>query len=360
MILSRILLSCFRSYETGDFSFSPKTTVIIGHNTAGKSNLIEAISLLSLGKSFRAETPLQLIKFGNTLSRVKGKVIKREEETVLEYTVVSETPVLHIEEEVQTIKQQYRVNDVPKRRSDFSHHLYTLLFLPSHLDLLTGGPSFRREYLNEILSMSDQTYDRSLLQYEKALKQRNALLKRAKETGIREEKEFAYWDNLLIYHGSYLQHQREKYIEYLNEDQKLFLPFTVEYDKSEISQERLLKYQDAERGSGVTLVGPHRDDIKVYLGEKEEISKKEAKQFASRGQQRLIVLNLKMTQMDYLEKEQQIRPILLLDDIFSELDDEHIQQVLELVGKQQTIITTTHKEFVSHFEGKEMVTIELS
>ena len=359
MILDRILLSHFRSYDSGDFSFSPQTTVIIGHNTAGKSNLIEAITILSRGKSFKTDNLIETIQFGESVVRVKGKVIRDEEEKVLEYTGVAEHPVFVREEEESSVKQQFKVNDIPRRRADFAHNLYTLLFLPSHMDLLSGGPSHRREFLDEILSMGDYEYFRSHAQYDKALRQRNALLKRAKETGIREEKEFTYWNELLIYHGQAVQQKREAFISFINESPKIFLPFVVEYDKSEMSKERLEKYAHAEVSSGVTLVGPQRDDVFVYLTPEERRAKNSAKAFGSRGQQRLIILNLKMIQMNYLENLIGIRPILLLDDIFSELDEGHIDDVLELTSKQQTIITTTHKEFVEYFTNREIAKIEL-
>jgi DNA replication and repair protein RecF len=359
MILDRILLSNFRSYDSADFSFSPQTTVIIGQNTAGKSNLIEAIAILSKGKSFKTDNHLEMMHFGERVVRVKGKMKKDGEETILEYTGVSEEPVFFQHGEEKNLRQQFKVNDIPRRRQDFAHNLHTLLFLPSHMDLLSGGPSHRREFLDEILSMGDPNYFRSHTQYEKALRQRNALLKRVKETGIRDEKEFTYWNDLLIYHGSELQKKREDFILFINQSKKIFLPFEVEYDMSEISKERLEKYAHAEVSSGVTLVGPQRDDMFVYLISQERDSKNSAKSFGSRGQQRLIILNLKMIQMDYLEKLLGIRPILLLDDIFSELDAGHIDDVLELTHKQQTIITTTHKEFVEYFSGRDIEKIEL-
>lgn len=359
MILDRILLSNFRSYPAADFSFSPQTTVIIGQNTAGKSNLVEAVMMLSKGKSFKTDNALEMIRFGEKVVRVKGKILRDEGETILEYAGVSEEPVFFSGEESISIKQQFKVNDIPRRRVDFAHNLYSLLFLPSHMDLLSGGPSHRREFMDEVLSMGDPNYFRSHTQYEKALRQRNALLKRVKETGIRDEKEFAYWNDLLITHGQELQNKRGTFIEFINESKKVFIPFIVEYDKSEISKDRLEMYAVAEVSSGVTLVGPQRDDLFVYLSSEERKSRNSAKAFGSRGQQRLIILNLKMIQMDYLEKLLGVRPILLLDDIFSELDSGHIDDVLELTSRQQTIITTTHKEFVEFFTGRDIKKIEL-
>ena len=180
---------------------------------------------------------------------------------------------------------------------------------------------------------------------------------RIKETGVRNEKEFAYWDNLLVIQGQKITKKREEFIQYLNSSKKEILAFNIFYDKSIISQERLLQYKDAEVGAGVTLVGPHRDDFIINLKSKTESH--DIKFFGSRGQQRLAVLQLKVLELAYIEEKSGERPVLLLDDIFSELDESHIDLVLEMIGNQQTILTTTHEEFIPRKILKEMVVINL-
>jgi DNA replication and repair protein RecF len=166
-----------------------------------------------------------------------------------------------------------------------------------------------------------------------------------RETGLRNGKQFEYWDNLVIENGNVITNKREEFINFLNASTKDIFNFVVEYDKSTISKERLLQYEREEVASGVTLVGPHRDDFIVSMFNDSKIAHN-VKFYGSRGQQRLAILQLKMLQLLFIENILGERPLLLLDDIFSELDEGHIQLILSEIGKQQTIITTTHEEFI--------------
>ena len=136
-------------------------------------------------------------------------------------------------------------------------------------------------------------------------------------------------------------------------------PFTLEYDKSIMSEERLLQYKHAEVGAGSTLVGPQRDDILVKSHNKDSGELEEVKYFCSRGQQRLVTLELKLSQISVIKERRGEDPVLVLDDIFSELDSAHIDQVLGMANEYQTIITTTHKEFVDGIGKKDVEVIEL-
>jgi len=354
MRLTKLALQNFRSYTDSTFSFSPQTTVIIGPNTAGKSNLLEAIYLLSTGKSFKAEKDTQMIQFGHSLGRVKGQLEEEGEKDTLEVTISEKTNELT----QRSYSKRFLRNGVPKRRVDFAGILPSLLFVPSDLEIIVSSPSQRREFLDTVLEMTDRQYRLSLIAYEKGLRQRNALLDVVKETGMRNEEQFAYWDHLLIEQGSYITQKRAEVIEYMNRQDKSLVAFRVTYDKSVISKERLEQYRGPEIGSGVTLVGPHRDDFAVTIEDKTG-EWKNVKHFGSRGQQRLVVLQLKLLQLTYIERELGRRPLLLLDDIFSELDEAHIQDVLAIVSLQQTIVTTTHKEFLQTAAITSMSMIEL-
>lgn len=351
MILKKLALQHFRSYPQATYSFSPKTSVIIGPNTAGKSNLLEAIYLLSSGKSFRAERDTQMISFGEKIAHVKAQVGEDKEQLEV---IISDRGS---EADPKSFSKKFLVNGVAKRRVDFVGILPALLFAPVDLEIISSSPTHRREFLNAVLEVTDKHYRQSLIAYEKALRQRNALLGVVRETGIRNDEQFAYWDDLLIENGSYLTQKRAELIEYFNTGEKTLLSFSVTYDKSEISRERLKQYKGPEIGAGVTLVGPHRDDFFVEFTLHE--TKQNVKYFGSRGQQRLVVLQLKLLQLTAIEAEIGYRPLLLLDDIFSELDAEHIQDVLSIITKQQTIITTTHKEFIETVIGKDTEIIEL-
>ncbi len=349
MILNHLFLQNFRNYTQSEFNFNPKTTLIVGLNTAGKSNIIEAIHLLSTGKSFRAEKDLEMIRFEEQVSRIQGK----SEDTTLEFLLTTgqvigrEAPV-----------KRYLVNGVGKRRVDFEGILPSVLFSPVDLELIIGSPSHRRNFLDDVLEQTDREYRLATGEYTKALRQRNALLEHVQDTGIRPDKQFEYWDSLLIKHGQLISKRRETFLQFVNDSVKDVFQFNVVYDKSEISKERLLQYRDAEIGSGVTLVGPHRDDFLLFMKNGSKFDK-EVKVFGSRGQQRLVVLQLKLLQIAFIELSTHQRPLLLLDDIFSELDQQHIELVSSMMGKQQTIITTTHKELVAIDKNSSMSIIEL-
>ncbi len=341
-MLKSISLQNFRSYGKAEFSFE-ETTLIVGPNTSGKSNLIEAVYLLSSGKSFRTEKDVQMLKFREEVGRVRGSVDPSagsghaaELEVVITNGLVNG-------------KSQYKkflVNGVAKRRVDFAGNLLSVLFSPQDLDIIVDSPSLRRNFLDEVLEQVDRNYRVASISYTKALRQRNALLEKTRETGVRNEKQFEYWDNLVIENGNIITKKREEFIEFANLSEKDIFDFIVNYDKSVISKERFLQYEKEELASGVTLVGPHRDDFSTSMFNNRRNTTHDVKYFGSRGQQRLTILQLKILELLYIEKILEKRPILILDDIFSELDEGHINLIFDQIGKQQTIISTTHKEFI--------------
>lgn len=351
MFLESINLQNFRSYSKKDFNFSQATTLIIGPNTAGKSNLIEAIFFLASGRSFRIEKDDQLVKFEKGIARIKGLV----EDKKLEVMIVKGGE----DGQLRSFKK-YLINGVGKRKADFVGNFFAVLFAPNDLEIIIGSPSKRRDFLDNILIQTDRDYRLALGFYEKGLRIRNALLHKAKELGKRDDKQFVYWDNLLIVQGQKITRKREEFINYLNQAKKDIFDFSIFYDKSIISKERLLQYKDAEVASGTTLVGPHRDDIKCQMSNvKCQMPERDLKDFGSRGQQRLAILQLKILELKYIEQKTGNKPTLLLDDIFSELDEGHINLVLDMIGPYQTILTTTHAEFIPKNLLKQVSMIEL-
>jgi len=339
MHLRSVVLQHFRSYTQKKFDFPTDMTVIVGPNTAGKTNLIESIMLLSTGKSFRAEKDMQMIAFDHDVAHVQGLVEENGEKTKLEVTIA------YGETAGGRFLKKFAVNGVGKSRNQFIGSLPAVLFRPEELDVIVDGPSLRRNFLDNILEPIDLSYREAKLVYDKALRQRNALLDTVRETGIRNEEQFAYWDNLLITNGQLLTKKREELIERINVLPKEIFPFTIYYDKSVMSEERLLQYKHAEIGSAMTLVGPQRDDF--YCTMSTRFGEQNVSEFGSRGQQRLVILQLKLLHMAIVAQTTGKSPLLVLDDIFSELDESHIHLVLEKVDGGQIILTTTHKEFIS-------------
>lgn len=341
MILATLSVRHFRSYHKQAFSFTPGTTIIVGKNTAGKTNILEAIYFLATGKSFRADRDNESVAWNEEMATVKGDMVNGDG---LELRITTGA--------VQGIKtpiKKYLVNGVPRRSMDFVGNMRAVLFWPEDLDLITGSPSKRRKYLDHVLIQVDREYRRTLGSYERAVRQRNKLLFLIHE-GKAARSQLLFWDQLLIKAGNYITDARANLIDFVNSFQLSDVSYRLEYDKSVISEARLAQYADAEVGAKVTLVGPHRDDFVVMkrqgTRDKGQGDLKDVSKYGSRGEQRLAVLWLKLAELSYIEKEAGVRPMLLLDDIFSELDPAHRELVFRLIAQQQTILTTAEPEVV--------------
>jgi DNA replication and repair protein RecF len=339
MKLRNLLLTDIRSYHKRTFEFRHGLTVIIGENTAGKTNILEALYVASYGKSFRAVKDSDMVAWGSEVGHIDVTADHGDEERRLRVTVTTGTVN---GEKAQTKK--YVVNGIPRRSADFIGQFKAALFAPSDLDLVTGSPGERRRYLDAVLSQTDREYRRTLASYERGLRQRNSLLTRIRD-GEGEIRQLFFWNQLLIKTGSYITSSRERYVTYLNSTTTAGLTYQVLYDPSIISTQRLEQYKDAEIGAGVTLVGPQRDDFHIHkIGidriPDESVDTRDVARFGSRGEQRLAVLWLKFSELSFIESVTGERPVLLLDDIFSELDSQSRQIVLSVVGLQQTIMTS--------------------
>ncbi len=361
MSLISLKLKNFRNHKNATFTF-PLTTVIIGRNTVGKTSILEAIQFLSHGKSFKAERDMDIITEGHDFARIEAK-------TTEEDGTVSLTGILAIKE--NRFSKKFLVNNVARRQIDFTSRFPSVLFTPEDLEVITDSPSLRRNYINSVLSQTDKKYRMAVGIYEKALRQRNRMLWLTREgKKYFSPADFEYWNNILINNGGIITEFREQLVTYINEHKKEVFPFTIFYDKSTITRERLDKYHDAERVTATTLVGPNRDDFFFIFPPKPSVIASEARQsqtqrsiseFGSRGEQRLTIFQMKILETFYIKEKTGMTPTLLLDDIFSELDNTNIHRVLDLLPHQQTILTTTHKEFVPKkiLDKEEVEIIEL-
>jgi DNA replication and repair protein RecF len=338
MILSTLTLQNFRGYAKRTLLFSPGTTLLIGPNTAGKTNILEAIVLLATGKSFRADTDREAIRWGEELGRVKANLGDTKLELLVTTGMVGGT---------KAPLKKYLVNGIARRQVDFIGNLRAVLFWPEHLELVTDSPSIRRKYFDSVLVQVDREYRRNLLSYERGLRQRNRLLDLIIE-GTAHRHQLQFWDQLLIKAGGYITDKRVAFIDYVNHNSQILprrqtgtLHYSLSYDKSVISETRLEQYKDEEVSAKATLVGPHRDDF-LFMKDNLDLSK-----YGSRGEERLAVLWLKLAELEFIEKQTGERPLLILDDIFSELDVEHRALVLDLLDKQQTIVSSAEEEVVS-------------
>ncbi len=344
-MLAGIELIDFRNYQRKKFEFEDGVNVIFGSNAAGKTNLLEGIYVLSTGESPRAGRTEEMIRFGQELGRIKGEVKTGEEVEELE-VVLSNGFVGG----VRSLKKKYLINGVSKRKRDFRGMVAVASFRPEDMDMLTGSPDHRRNFMDSILCQGDESYDRSLTTYTQGLRRRNKILDAIKE-GLANRYSLTFWDGMLIKHGQIIEDHRRKFVTYINDlwsRSELFNKLKIEYDLSQISEERLASYKDEEVAAGYTLVGPHKDDLVVRDQQRLDPPTPKATEgpgrdlgiYGSRGEQRMAVLALKIGEIYFLESRRDDKPLLLLDDIFSELDEVHKVEVLRVMQNRQVIVTT--------------------
>jgi DNA replication and repair protein RecF len=346
-MLKSINLSDFRNYESKTFEFSDGVTVIAGENAKGKTNLLEAIYLLGVGESFRAKRTEEMVRFDQELGRVSGEVALSKKDDINLEVVVNGGLVMG----KVVNKRKYLIDGVSRRRKDVLGILPLVLFRPEDIELISGAPDVRRKFLDRLMIQVDRTYEHSLSTYEQALRRRNKILDAVRD-GAASKYSLTFWDGLLIKHGQVIQDKRRELIDYINslfEKSDLFKKLKVVYDLSIINESRLAQYADAEVAVGYTLVGPHKDDLIIKEGTRDLLV------YGSRGEQRMAVLALKMGEIYFLEEKGKKKATLLLDDIFSELDEEHKKEVLRVMAGRQVIVTTADVEDLLMFKKAEIV-----
>lgn len=330
MIIKNLSLLNFRNFSSKSIVFDPKLTVIIGQNGSGKSNVLEAVGLLSAARLRRVETDFDMIRFGQSEAKVSGKTGDGDKvELTINFQVVDE----------RNLKKAYFVDGLKKRWIDFTDHLAVVEFAPSDLELISGSPSERRHHLDSILSGLDRDYWRAITNYNKVVVRRNKVLQRIQD-GKSKKGELTFWDERLLEHAKYLTRARAEFFEFVNFVNSGRGGYSWELKQSIVTAEKLEINKDRDIAAGVTLSGPHRDDFTFIF------RKKNLEFFGSRGEQRMAVLALKLAELEYFASKKGSRPVLALDDIFSELDWEHRDAVLGIIDKQQTIITAAEEESV--------------
>lgn len=372
MILHGIALQHIRSHAQLFVRLDQPTALIIGPNASGKTTIVEAIHLLSSGESFRAGKIDEMIQFGAEIGRVKGKIGQTSHERagrdldLAEH--IDEVEVLLTPGEVQgkrTSKRLYVVNGVRRQKKTATSFFSSVVFRPEDMRLIEGSPSRRRAFLDAPLAHLFPEYERSLHAYEQTLLRRNKLL-----TQIREHEQPAstleFWNLSLIKHGEMVQKHRQEFMQFLH-TVEFPLTFGVTYQPSIISADRLREYVPREIAAGHTLIGPHKDDFIVEITKIAAATTKELRTlnvalFGSRGEQRLAVLWLKFGELAFLQKKTDRAPLLLLDDILSELDSDSQQLALSVLSRYQTVITTIDPDLrglvANHAPGLQEIQLE--
>jgi len=331
MLLKSLNLKNFRNYSELDLTFSEKPTIFIGPNGAGKSNILEAVYLLATTKSPRVENEWELIKEESSSTLVTAVVVDDGSDNELLMTMMDGV------ESGDRFSKRVKINGVLRRVVDFIGNLPAVIFWPSDINMVTGSPHLRRWHLDLSLAQIFPQYKKSLTLYEAVLYSRNRVLKRIKE-GYGQVDELTYWTDELIKEGKAVSLKRQEFFQFINSLESPLGDFKFEYRPSGLSLERLQQTNGREVAACATLIGPHRDDFKLYLG------KKDMAKFGSRGEQRMTTLAFKLASLEYMAKILGNRPVLLLDDVFSELDVAHRAAVSEIAKLQQTIIATVELE----------------
>jgi len=332
-----IRLQNFRSYRDESFEFSSAVNIIVGPNASGKTNLLEAILMLARGSSYRAKD-VELVSFNEPWTR-------------LDAHTESGMRILKLMLEPQTSKT-YELDDKVYKRLSLQHTLPVVLFEPNHLQLLHGAPDQRRTYLDDLLEQTHGGYATLLKQYRRTLAQRNALLKRSHRP---TNEELFPWNLRLSELGAVIARRRAELCTILNEkinsaykdishtatETSLHYKPKLPLDSYETSLLHKLEHDlPVDVFRGFTAAGPHREDFEVLF------DGRLAEETASRGEVRTLVLALKSIELGILYEARGIKPLLLLDDVFSELDGARRRALTEHLASYQTFITTTDADIV--------------
>ncbi len=337
MILKSISFHNFRNFDKKQFKINPYLTAIFGNNAKGKTNLLEGIYFILTGRGFRESREEQLIKFIEKNGHVEAKFEDIENQDISNFRI-------DLTVNDFGLNKTYFLEKTKKGRHSYLKNLITVvLFSPEQIEIIDRTMSIRREYFDKFLSGIDSDYKKRLMNYNQALKKRNKILELGfKNSNIKQELNF--WNKHLIDQGSYLITKRKEYIQYLNLNKNIDSKvFSIEYKENYLSLDRFDKYHNKELLVRKTLIGPHRDEYHIFLVDK-SAAKKDIHTYGSRSEQRLGLFWLKINELKYLEDFFKKKPILLLDDIFSELDHNNQQLIFNLIGDYQTVVTSTEKK----------------
>jgi DNA replication and repair protein RecF len=355
MFLKRLLLRNFRNYKQAETVFSPSVNLIQGENGQGKTNLLEAIHLVSTGRSFRAHSLSDLISFGQSFFYLEAEFYKE-----------GVTQSLKVYYDEQTRKVQYN-ETVYATLNSLLGILPSVLLSPDDLSLVSGNPAERRRFLDLHIAQTDPLYVHHLGRYFKAMKQRNHLLRSKTESSIQA------WEQMMAHSASYLVQKRKKAAAALRDPcsrwmgilsqkkdsievgyQSSLPPLPLHCDAVEHFQQVWQKMRPKEMHIGATLVGPHRDDLSIHLSEKS------AKVFSSEGQKRSCISSLRFAEWEQMSEILGYPPILGIDDFGIQLDQGRRMQLKGHLSQFSQVFLTSPVQLQPHFVGvpHQILTIE--
>lgn len=365
LYIEKLILINFRNYREAYLDPNPELNLIIGANAQGKSNLLEALFLFTTGKSFRVMREIELIKWGEDFARVIVEIVQKSQKKV-KIEIIFQI-AKNIKNSLKIIKLN---NKVVRCATNLVGAVNAVMFSPDDMEIIKGGPGIRRRFIDMQITQMSPSYCDNLRRYHKVLEQRNSLLRSSQSY---EEKIplLDIWDQQLSHYGTLLISKRLEVIRKLEELAKpvlmnitgskeclrLSYSSTVSMERKmdeivfnegkEIFESSLKKrfkehldfIRKREIKYGATSIGPHRDDMNIFLNERP------VKNFGSQGQQRTVSISLKLAERELIYNETGEEPLLLLDDVTSELDKNRSSQLLNYIrGKGQIFITQNHPD----------------
>ncbi|KRN28617.1 recF protein [Lactobacillus selangorensis] len=351
MYLDKLKLKNYRNYENVDTTFSPDINVFLGANAQGKTNLLESIYVLAMTKSHRTSNNKELIRWGTQFAKIDG-------------TVVKETGSLPLELILSHQGKRAKVNRLDQAKlSQYIGKFNVILFAPEDLAIVKGAPMLRRRFIDMEFGQMSPKYLYALTNYQAILKQRNHYLKMLQQKKASDQLYLNVITEQLIEYGAQVVVARQEFLQRMEHwAQEIHKTITLDQEtltfayKSQVPTEALTdvkaaqaalqelfeKHRQREIEQGTTLVGPQRDDV-VFL-----INDKNVQNFGSQGQQRTVALSVKLAEIDLMKELTGEYPVLLLDDVLSELDDARQTHLLKTIQhKVQTFLTTTSLDGVA-------------
>lgn len=334
MFIKTLELKCYRNYEGLQIAFDQGTNILYGNNAQGKTNVLESIYICSVTKSHRGSKDKEIIEFGEEESHIKCVVEKKGLENRID---------MHLK---KNKAKGIAINGIPlKKSSELFGSINVVFFSPEDLHIIKNGPAERRRFVDMELCQLDKVYTSDLIHYNKVLTQKNQLLKDMifhpewKDT-------LSIWNEQLINYGNSVIRRRRSFIKKLNDIlieihgkltggcEKIRMEYDPNTTEERFAQE-LVFHEEREQKQKISLTGPHRDDIKFYVNDID------VRRFGSQGQQRTAALSLKLAEIELVKEIIKDTPILLLDDVLSELDRERQNHLLNSIQNIQTLITCT-------------------
>lgn len=362
MYLSHLSLSEFRNYRQLNVPLGPGLFLFYGENAQGKTNLLEAVSMLSTATSFHASSDREVVNWQavDHIARLEATVIRQEGDAHIELVIfdptpdVVQTPRRGMELPANTPRKRIKVNDLPRRAIDLIGQMKVVLFAPTDLQLVDGSPDERRRFLDRALCQVSPHYCQDVVKYRKLVMQRSALLKRIRD--VQEDPRLLdFLDEQLITLATHIVGERNKMITSLTPIASEFqasisgkreelrivyrpsLKIDASWNSQEAKQQYLAQLRDVRKKEilqGVCLLGPHRDDLEFVVNGVNMLT------YGSRGQQRTAALSTKLAELTYMRDSTGDEPILLLDDVFSELDSLRREYLLQQVRQHQQVFLT--------------------